>query len=332
MKKRRIAGAGLVSVTLGAVGCGEPARPVEVDAAALFAQNRVEAGDAWRLYLEPRALHAAWAPPADSPWRPFYKPTLIAALAVVKDAAGPTRTEEGQGAPEAVKRLTEANDLRSAAIFVDLPGEASVVWGAAFEVKGFQPVVTFNNWPHQKGLLRLERALGALLLHAPTAVAARPGAAAPPVFILERGRLGDKSASLSASVFDNRYFHAASDFPDAERLRSAGITRVVYVNSKGTWAGCEEDDLNAYFVRLRAAGLRFLYASPDPNGALAEVEPSTRTTIFEPARTAAYVAGGTSRYYRSYGHYHHYHSFWHASSGTWGSGASGGGGSGGWST
>jgi len=42
-------------------------------------------------------------------------------------------------------------------------GEQSVVWAAVLRRSGFMPVVMINNWPHQHGILRLERPLGALL-------------------------------------------------------------------------------------------------------------------------------------------------------------------------
>jgi hypothetical protein len=333
MRPRDVAGAGLVSVTLGAIGCGEPGRPAAVDGAALFTKNRVEAGDAWRRFLEPQELHAAWVPPAASLWRPFYKPTLIAAVAVVKEAAGPIRSPEAQAAGELAARLAETTSLADAAIFVDMPGEESVAWGTALLAAGFQPVVTFNNWPHQKGLLRLELPLGALIFHAERARGTRPAHDALPVFLLERGRLGDRSASPGPEVFDNRYFHSAGDFPDAARLRSRGIKRIVYVNPRSTASGVEEDDLNAYFHDLEKAGLHFTYVVAKGGGLAAEPSgPDRRTTIFEPEATAGYAQSGTSHYHRPFGHYCHYHSFWTGSSGTWGSGLSGGGGSSGWSS
>lgn len=329
MRKRDVAGAGLVSVTLGAIGCGEPARPPALDAAGLFAQHRVEAGEAWRRYLEPQALHAAWAPAAGSVWRPYYKPTLIAAVAVVKDAAGPLQSPEAKDVGDLASRI----DLKDAAVFIDLPGELSVAWGAALAAKGLQPVVTFNNWPHQKGLLKLERALGALIFHAEQVAAKRPSGAAPPVFLLERGRLGDKGLSTGPEVFDNRWFHAATDFPDATRLQQQGVKRIVYVNAKGSTAGAEEDDLSAYFAGLRTAGLRFTYVWPTGKEFQAgEVEPLARATIFDPAPLQGYASSGGGHYHRPYAHYYHYHSFWRTSSGTWGSGSSGGGGSSGWSS
>lgn len=338
MRKRDVAGAGLVSVTLGALGCGEPARPAPADGAQMFATQRVEAGEAWRRYLEPKELHAAWAPPSASPWRPFYKPTLIAAVAVVKDAAGPVRSTASAGAVPGAARLCEMVETARTAVVVDLSGEASVAWGAALIEKGYQPVVTFNNWPHHKGLLALERPLGALLLHAEKAAAApaRTAANAPPVFLLERGRLGDKGAAAGAGTFDNRYFHSVTDFPDAARFRTAGITRLVYVNLRGTSAGAEEDDLNAWFAALAQGGIGFTYVTAGLSGLAGtqEVVPAPRTTIFTPAATASYASSGSGHTHRPYGHYYtHYHgNYWRSSPGTWGSSSSGGGGSGGWSS
>jgi hypothetical protein len=324
MRKSRKAA--IVSVTLGALGCGEPARPPALQARALFAKDRVQAGEAWRRYLSPRELHAAWAPPADSPWRPYHKPTLLAAVAVVQEAAGPTWSREAEAAAAVAARFLAQTDLSGAAVFVDLAGETSVAWGMALLAKGHQPVVTFNNWPHQNGLLKLERPLGALIHHAGRAASERPPSGAPPAFLLERGRLERKDSSPGPDVFDNRWFHAATDFPDAARLRAQKITRVIYVNPKGAVAGDEEDDLNAYFSDLKVGGLRFTYAVPRSEDVLAaDVAPLLRRTIFDPVQTAGYASGGSGPYHRPFVHYHH---FWSRSSGTWGSGSSGGGWSG----
>ena len=72
--KKNLRKAGLVSLTLGALGCGEPSQPQAVDPQELFKKDAVSTdslqGEGWRAYLDAKELHRAWVPPPDSPWRP----------------------------------------------------------------------------------------------------------------------------------------------------------------------------------------------------------------------------------------------------------------------
>ncbi len=325
--KKHIAGAGFVSVTLGALGCGEPAGPPQVRPQELFAGG-VSAVDSmgtetWHRYLKAEALHAAWSPPAGSPWRPYYKPTLVAAVSVVHSAAGPLRPGGADEAAKLAGEFARAADLRGAAVFVDLPGPESVTWAVALAREGFQPVVTFNNWPHQRGLIRLEQTLGALIYHAEEAARAKASAPpeAPPAFVLEGRRLAQKNVDPSPATFDNRFFHAYTDFPHAEALKYRGIARIFYVCERGNSAGSEEDDLNEYFVSLAKAGLAFTYVKAGVTVfEAAAAVPSARRTIFTRAETTAYA--GRRPYAGSYPHYRHHH-FWSRSRGGWGGGTGG---------
>lgn len=317
--------AGFVSLTLGAIGCGEPVRPPELSPQVLFGKD-VTAVDgsktgAWRKYVTAEALHGVWAPPAKSPWRPFYKPTLVAAMAVVEKAAMPVRTQDGSLAETRANALAASISLQNAAVFVDLPGEESVGWASVLAHHGFQPVLTINNWPHQRGILRLERPLGALLYHARGIADLRLALDAPPAFILEGTRLKDKSSNPRPDEFDNRFFHAITDLPPAALLKSRSIARVIYVSYRGARAGGEEDDLVEYFVQLKAAGLAFTYVLPVGGSFEArEVSPVARPTIFSPAQTTAYSSrsGSHHRHFSSYQNH-----YWSSSRGTWGSGPSG---------
>jgi len=325
--RKRIAGAGFVSVTLGALGCGEPAGPPAVRPQEIFAKgtSRTDGlgGESWRNYLRAEALHAAWAPPAASPWRPFYKPTLVAAISVVQSAAAPIRATGADSVDWAAEEFARSTDLTNAAVFVDLPGPRSVEWGTVLMRRGFQPVVTFNNWPHQKGLLPLEKTLGALIFHAEEAARARAllSPQAPPVFLLEGQRLFQKGVDPSPGVFDNRFFHAFADFPPHDALKSRQINRVFYVSHPRVTTAFEEDDLNDYFVSLMKAGIQFTHVrAGETTYDLAIVTPVTRQTIFTQAETVRYA--GTRPYGRSYSHYHH-SNFWAHSRGSWGSGTGG---------
>ncbi len=326
MKRRgHIAGAGFVGVTLGALGCGEPAGPAEIRPQEIFSRGFVQAdslgGEAWRKYLKAEALHAAWVPPAASPWRPYYKPTLVAAVSLVRSAAAPARTSGAEAAGKMAEEFARAADLRGAAVFVDLPGPESLAWAAALARKGFQPVATFNNWPHQRGLLPLDQTLGALLYHAEEAALAKASLPpqAPPAFILEGNRLIPKNVNPSPATFDNRFFHAVTDFPFADALKARSIAKIYYVCNRGNAAGAEEDDLNEYFVSLSKAGIKFTYAKAGITACeLADATPAIRSTIFTMAETVRYSGS------RPYGrHYSHYHPFWSRSRGSWGSGSGG---------
>jgi hypothetical protein len=183
----------------------------------------------------------------------------------------------------------------------------------------------------------LERPLGALLYYAEEVSLTRLPADAAPVFVLERSRLSQKELNPTSSQFDNRYFHAQTDFPSASVFLSHGIKRIVYINPDGAWAGNEEDDLNEYFVGLSGAGLQLVYVRPKTGSFdSVPVTPVARSTIFTKPAMAEYAASPDYRphYYHSYSHYNTWHSsYWTRSSGAWGgdgspSGWSSGGGSG----
>jgi hypothetical protein len=186
----------------------------------------------------------------------------------------------------------------------------------------------FNNWPHQFGLLPLERPLGALIYYADAMAKSPPIEKPLPAFLLERSRLGQKGHNPSSREFDNRYFHPSTDFPTASVLSSAGITHVFYINPRGTTPGSEEDDLNEYFTELARSGVQFTYVKAGGTGyEMAIAVPASRSTIFTKENLVQYVTSPTYRphSYHSYPHYHYWHTnYWSRSSGAWGgSGSSG---------
>jgi hypothetical protein len=317
-------GASFVALGLGALGgCHEPVDPLARDYEALFknAETRDSlGGEGWRRYLQSASLHKVWAPDAASPWRPYYRPTLPAAVSIVASAARPVYHEDSTEAR--VDELSKRVDLSKAAIFLDLPGEDSVAWGARCSFRGFQPVATFNNWPHARGILKLERPLGALIYYAAEMERSRPAITARPAFLLEGTRLQAKRMPLGPDEFDNRYFHVGADFPSANQLTAAGIKTIVYVRPDKMSTPCE-DDLVDYFLGLSKSGLKFQQVTVSP-GLLAVTpwEPSARSTIFTPELTQSW-SNSSRTYGRSYGHYH---GFWRSHQGTWGSRSSGGGG------
>lgn len=338
--KKNFRRAGFVSLTLGALGCGEPSQPEPVKGQDLFLKDSVQEdsrkSDGWRKYLDPAELHRAWAPAPDSPWRPYYKPTLVASIATVQSAATPVRNDGMTPADKEVEIFISKFTFGDAVVFIDLVGEQSVLWAAALRKQGLVPVLSINNWPHQFGILHLERPLGALLYYAQEVGASPMPAAARPAFILERARLGQKGLKPAPEQFDNRYFHPATDFPTAAILKAQGVNRIVYVNPRGVTQGCEEDDLSEYFVELWNGGMQFTYVKAgEGNAELALVTPAPRETIFTRTALASYSArpGYHQHYYHSYHHYSYWHdTYWYRSSGAWGGSgstySSGGSGSG----
>jgi hypothetical protein len=337
--RKDLRSAGFISLTLGALGCGEPAQPELLKPKDLFCSDTVSQdslqGEGWRKFLAPQELHRAWSPETESPWRPYYKPTLIAAIATVESAAMPVVNVGMTPAISEAQRYAASVIPGDTAIIVDLIGEQSVVWAAMLRRAGFAPVVTINNWPHQHGILRLERPLGALLYYAEEVSRTRLPIDAPPVFVLERSRLGQKGLNPSSGQFDNRYFHAQTDFPPPGEFRKHGIRNIVYINPRGVAAGAEEDDLHEYFIDLAKAGLQLTYVHSYTSGFdQGLVTPVPRETIFMMPAMADYAAssGYRPQTYHSYPHYYawHTHSYWSLSSGAWGgdptsSGWSGGG-------
>lgn len=190
-------------------------------------------GEDWRRYAGSRELFELWGPPQTSPWSAFHRPTLFAALdSVPRENVWPAPAP-GLSVVEA-PRERPSWATRETAIILDLPGAHAVAWAAALaRVSGHEPVATFNNWPHPKGLVDMGETLAALLYFAPWAWEARENrlaaqdGAAPPVLMLDRRRLGARKPV--PRDFDNRYYLLESDLPTAAMLQRAGVERVAYV-------------------------------------------------------------------------------------------------------
>jgi hypothetical protein len=183
------------------------------------------------------------APPADSPapQDPFApRPPELVAL--------PPGARQGAPPPPWLTRDTWT--------ILDLPGPRAVeaaVW--LVEAAGCQPVCTFDNWPHPKGVLKAEHVLAELLRWATTMAVARRSLdpSAPPVWICDSERLG--RLKPRPGDFDNRYYLDDSILPGVDLLRRAGLRRAIYVTA------VEKEplvDLDGYFRDLIAAGFGVL--------------------------------------------------------------------------
>jgi hypothetical protein len=233
-----------------------------------------QGGTGWRDYARAERLYDVWGPLPESAWVPYHCVPLFAALDVIDPKkVGPAHAPEqppppdAAGAPPAERLPIWARPGASVLawhtpstwVILDLPGPAAVE-AAAWMVTaaGCQPVCTFDNWPHERGLLRPEQTLAELLRWATTVAEARQRLTpnSPPLWICDSQRLGGSPGR--PGEFDNRYYLDDSILPGAGLLRREGISRVVYVTMGG------EDgpvlDLEAYFAELLKAGLPVLHA------------------------------------------------------------------------
>jgi hypothetical protein len=232
-------------------------------------------GSGWRDFLDPARLFDVWGPHPDGPWGPYHCVPLFAALDRLKrDAIGPAAPPGSPGRPDAPPELppharpgAPAPDWLTPSTWtiLDLPGVRSVE-AAAWLVRatGAQPVCTFDNWPHERGVLKPELALAELLRWATTLQEARPKITpeAPPLWICERERLGERPGR--PREFDNRYFLDDSVLPGPGVLRRHGIERVVYVVHAPQSQPLA--DLEGYFADLLLDGIavyRIGLASPN---------------------------------------------------------------------
>jgi hypothetical protein len=223
----------------------------------------------WKRYLSPEALFDVWGPLPGSPWEPFHTVPLFAALdRVQRKGIGPAPPPPpGAGTPHPGTAVLPEHArpgapppvwlTRDTLTIVDLPGPASVAAGAWLAGHA-QPVCTFDNWPHPRGVLRPEHTLAAMLRWASTVAEARQQLTpeSPPVWLCDRGRLGGPPGR--PGEFDNRYFLDDSTLPGSAFLRAAGITRVVYLTGR---AEAPLYDLAGPFVDFVAAGVPVFLAS-----------------------------------------------------------------------
>lgn len=191
--------------------------------------------------------------------RPIYRPSMAAAY----DAA------------QAIGRLISEPDApKDMAVILDLPGPDSVAAAAAL-APYMDPVFTFDNWPHPRGVVPAHETLAAALYYRPrflTFAKTRPDDA-PPVFVLDAARLSPYRDD--PGTFDNRYM---AKLPTVSGWKVLGVRRLLYVRAAGT-APQELDDLNAEFVTYQNEGIEIKLSSIS-DFAQAANTPAGDTTMF----------------------------------------------------
>ncbi len=221
-----------------------------------------EGGLGWKNFASPEPLYRAWGPHPEGPWVPFHCVPLFAALDRTKPEwigpRGRVRVPEplwgsGEPFPPAPRWLRPGTMT-----ILDAPGRRSVEAAAWLVVSGgCQPVCTFDNWPHEKGVLRVADVLAELLHWASVVFAARARleADAPPLWICDSRRLGTRTGR--PGEFDNRYFLDDSILPGPGFLARNGVERVVYLHAEV--ASPPVSDLENYFGDLLTAGIPVLH-------------------------------------------------------------------------
>ena len=231
---------------------GQDGAPLEIDGATL---QDSDGGDRWREIA--RTLPQAMAP-AQASLAPFYTPTLFQSLLhpmneQLRATISPMITERMRGAFARGQALAslfeEAGWPTDTAIIIDVPGPEAVAMAAGM-AEHFEPVFTFDNWPHPSGVVPSHETLAATLYFAPLferTKQTRPQPAAP-VFVLDRDRLDPYEDD--DQVFDNRYW---AKLPTAENFGALGVKHIMYVAPQS--GDLELDDLNDEFVALAQAGI-----------------------------------------------------------------------------
>jgi hypothetical protein len=295
------------------------ALPLSLFATACAARQTPSEGLEWnapddttdaRTYdLPPRAqVLGRWTLPADDPWSPYCKYTLITSLA---EPGTRVDTVDFDSLPAVQLAMAAGSHLAGSglppgtAFVVDLRGAASIGFGVALKRAAPRTsialVPTFNNWPAPNEIIPAEETLAAMALLPPPHDAGE--GPSTPVFLLDAWRLAHRFDEPEDDAYDNRYTLTSADLPDASTLRSRGIDQVVYVVDSRSDTTVEEDDLNSIFhewedggIRIAMVDLTDLLGAPpvDPWGPILV----QRDLVVEPRMT---VLSGPSFYVRARG-------------------------------
>lgn len=207
----------------------------------------------WKEYRTAEKLFDVWSPLAGTTWEAFHCATLFASLdKISKEHIGPAPDdwfpEWLQFEIPAPKWFDDQTWL-----ILDAPGWISVAIAAHLASMHIaQPVCTFDNWPHNRGLVQPEKTLAALIRYSPWLAHARSGwtATTPPVWVCDNTRLGNRTGM--PNEFDNRYFLDDSILPGPDLLKTLGIGKIVYATSVA--GAMQTADLTEYFKLMVQSG------------------------------------------------------------------------------
>ena len=199
--------------------------------------------------MDKYAIFDAWAPAAGQ-WSPWVKPAPFAHL--------PRELSQPTAIPEPVFNLEWLRPLHPhTAVVVDLPSADSLFFGLQLAKPGWQPVSLFTACPVPAlalpalSAVDTEVHLAALAANASRLVALPLPGVAPPVFMLDAGRMAP-GQTIEPGMNDNRSAVFACDFPSAKIMADRGISRVIVVRDPGVPI---ERDLVHALAPWRNAGL-----------------------------------------------------------------------------
>jgi len=197
----------------------------------------------------------AWAPAA-SRWSGWVKPVLFAVMRWQHaEMDAPSHRESNLSWVQ--------RDDRTTIYVLDLPGAEGVSVGLDFAERGIRPIPVYNALPapiqqsasastQLDAIVDVEAIIIGLWRGAVFLKEKNLSPAALPAFLVDSNRNKSTPAGID-TYFDNRSISFPSDFPSAEYLRLAGISRVVLVKRGSS---VEQSDLAQTLRRWQDAGLQ----------------------------------------------------------------------------
>jgi hypothetical protein len=223
---------------------GQSSQPFDRTALARMPTDFAPIDPRYAAFFVPTLFQASTAMPKttlkeDAPFTPLSE-ALVPVFTPAMEIAF------GRGAAFASLMDEHAKDL---AVIVDLPGPIAVAF-AAGAASVLEPIFTFDNWPHPRGVVPAHVTLAAAAYYQPLFARMRGSRAvdrARPMFVLDRQRLAPYTDD--AAQFDNRH---VARVPTARALGALGVKDVLYVTPTAIDKK-ELDDLVDDFLALSAA-------------------------------------------------------------------------------
>jgi hypothetical protein len=233
----------------------------------------------WKNFLDSSNLTEAWKPPQGSFFERFSKTKLIESINKIGSLIKPRYSEGEITSENEIKKLIENGILgKGTAVFLDSGGAHSVAMAATLAERGYQPVVMFNNTPHEKGSTRPEQSLATLLYFAEKMKKLKASGTvksdSPPVFVMDCHR-DDGPIGNEKDKVNNSYSYKSSDFPSAKELIQHGITKIVYLNEGDQHAQINASfqstdrlisDLKPIVAQYEKSGIKMFYTGISPWG------------------------------------------------------------------